>query len=118
MPPPVAVPKPGNFCTPLGVMPFRGVIFATARSTSRSIAHIASTLTLYRLCTASRSATSAPHHPGDQRANLRRPDPLPTPDAAARADLRPDRLHHDADPHLAPGSAVPLLRLHQRHQAR
>jgi hypothetical protein len=87
------------------------VIIAAHRSGDRSIVYTASTLTLYRLCAASRSATSAPHQSGDQCADLRRPDPLPDPGAAARADLRPDRLRHGANPYPAPGPAVRLLRL-------
>jgi site-specific DNA recombinase len=48
---------------------------------------------------------------------MRRPDLLPDRGAAARADLRPDRLRHDTDPHPPPGQAVPLLRLDGRHHA-
>src|SRR4051794_25552805 len=66
----------GTFAPPLGLTPFSGVIIATLRSVGRSIAHTASTLTLYRLCAANRSATSAPHYSGDQCADRTLKDPL------------------------------------------
>ena len=56
-------------------MPFRGVVTVTQRSASGSLSHTASTLTLYRFCTASRSvlllrailATKAPPRAGRTR---------------------------------------------------
>ena len=120
MPPPVAAPKPRKFSTPpSGLIPFRGVIVVlTHHSVQCQLEYSAYSFYFNSISVSAPQAVRYFYSAPSWRPKRRRAPAGPDadPGAAARDDLRSDRLRHDADPYPVPGQAIPLLRFDGRHQ--